>query len=103
MCKRETIQRLIPLFITLKTVLIAENETNWRRGIDLIIDALEQPLAGDVDADKTLHYVESTYKSMLGGNGSFSEFFIWRDDFDERVIESAKLESIKNEIWDILS
>ena len=103
MCKQETIHKLIPLFRALLTVLVAENETNWKRGVELILDALEQPVTGEEDAKKTLHYVESTYKSILGGNGSFSEFFIWRDDFDERERENAKLENIKNEIWVILS
>jgi hypothetical protein len=100
MDNRTKASNLLALFKTLRAILVAEGEGNWLRGIDLIIDALTPPQSGERDFEEALRYAESTYKSMLGGSGSFSEFYIWRDDFDERVKENDMLEKIKNDIWD---
>jgi len=94
------VQKLLALFKSLRDILIAESEENWVRGIDLIIEALMHSSPSERDVEEALRYAETTYKSMLGGNGSFSDFCVWRDDFDERVRENEKLEKIKNEIWD---
>lgn len=80
----------------------AEQGEEWLPGITLIVNALTPPFDDDERLQSALQYVQATYKSMLGGSGSFSDFYVWRDDFDERVKENTRLDQIKSEIWDTL-
>jgi hypothetical protein len=94
---------LLRLFIELKQVMIRENENNWIRGVNLIIEALSPPeYGGKGSADEAVRYVENTYRNMVSGNGSFSDFFIWRDDFDDRVKANKELDRIKADIWTLI-
>ena len=40
---------------------------------------------------------------MNRGNGSFSDFYIWRGDFDQRVVENNKFIEIKDEIGSLIA
>uniref|UniRef100_UPI003318CEDF hypothetical protein n=1 Tax=Psychrobacter sp. TB20-MNA-CIBAN-0197 TaxID=3140453 RepID=UPI003318CEDF len=53
-----------------------------------------------------LDYIKSignTYSFMNNGNGSFSDFYIWREDFDERVVENNKFIEIKDKIGSLIA
>lgn len=39
---------------------------------------------------------------MYGGNGSFSDYHLWHDDYNERVKRNIPLDSIKINIAKIL-
>ena len=39
---------------------------------------------------------------MYGGNGSFSDYHLWHDDYNERVKSNIPLDSIKSNIAKIL-
>jgi len=94
---------LLKLFKELKKIMINENEVNWVRGVDLIIEALTPPhYGGKGSVDKAVEYVEATYRNMVSGNGSFSDFLIWRDDFDEREKANKKLDSVRADIWNLI-
>lgn len=95
---------LLNEFRKLKEILIRENESNWIRGIDAIIENIEWSVNEKCDA-QYYYFVSScdTWKTMDKGNGSFSDYYIWRDDLDERVRLNMILEEIKDKIWDIVS
>lgn len=96
-------EELLKLFIELRKVLASENESNWIRGIDLIITTLSQTNKYEKnDIEKSLEYVSKTYKSMVSGNGSFADFFIWRDEFIERKKENEKLDLLRSNIWSLI-
>jgi len=94
---------LLRLFNELKQIMINENEDNWIRGVNLIIESLTPPdYGGKGSVDEAVRYVETTYRNMVSGNGSFSDFFIWRDDFDEREKVNRKLDSVRSDIWNLI-
>lgn len=94
---------LLKLFNELKQIMIEENESNWIRGVNLIIEVLTPPgYGGKENADEAVRYVSTTYRDMVSGNGSFSDFFIWRDDFDKREIANKKLDSVRSDIWALI-
>lgn len=95
----EIANRLRDHFVELQQIMIQENETNWLRGIETIIGLLNFNQSEDLE-DKTerLRKVLSINKTMNAGYGSFSDFHIWRDDFDERVQENESLKTIQNQI-----
>lgn len=98
------VERLLFLFYELKEIMINENEDNWIKGINAIILSLTPPeYGGQYDIEKGLLYTIDTYTSIEAGNGSFSDFYIWRENFDERRLANEQLSNIKNEIWKIIT
>jgi len=79
-CK-EMAQKLLIEFMNLKNILINDGERNWIRGVLSIIEKL---------------------RLMYGGNGSFSDYHLWHDDYNERVKRNIPLDSIKSNIAKIL-
>ncbi|ETS33646.1 hypothetical protein BB987_14870 [Photorhabdus temperata] len=99
----EKAEKLLILFTSLRKIMYNDGEKNWIRGIENIIALLTPPDYGGIEnAEIAIKEVDYTYSSMLRGNGSFSDYFIWRDDFDERVKANEEFDRIKNEIGDML-
>lgn len=91
---------LLRLFTELRQILVQENENNWIRGVNLIVEALTPPAyGGKGNPDEAVMYVKNTYRKMVSGNGSFSDFFIWRDDFEDRKNANKELDRVRAEIW----
>lgn len=100
------VQKLIELnecFIELREILIREDENNWIRGINLILSTIHFALKDNDDAKETIKSVGNTYFFMNSGNGSFSDFHVWREDFGERVEANQELTKIKSNITDLIS
>ncbi|WP_444943662.1 DUF6966 domain-containing protein [Microbulbifer sp. ZKSA006] len=92
------LQRLRALFSEIRDVLVAEGESNWINGIDLIIRKIDSQ---DGDCAEKIKKVSETFESMYAGNGSFSDFMIWRDDFQERKKSNQYFEGLIDEVWSI--
>lgn len=95
--------RLSGLFIQMRDILIQENEDNWIRGIGSILNQISYSLENNENAKDTIKSIENTYSFMNNGNGSFSDFCIWRESFDERVVENQNFMKLKNEISRIIA
>ncbi|WP_201587700.1 hypothetical protein [Psychrobacter jeotgali] len=95
--------RLANLFNQIRDILIQENEDNWIRGISSILNRINYSLENNENAKDTIKSIGNTYSFMNNGNGSFSDFYIWREDFDERVLENKNFMKIKNEISRIIA
>jgi hypothetical protein len=92
-------QRLRELFLKLHAVMSAEREANWIRGVRNIIAILGEVEADPSAANDRIDEAHRSYRSMTAGNGSFSDFHIWREDFDERVKANAELNKVTEAIW----
>ena len=95
--------RLADLFTQIRDILIQENENNWIRGINSILNQINYSLASNEEAKSTIRDIYYSYSLMNRGNGSFSDFYIWREDFAERVIENNKFIEIKDEIGSLIA
>lgn len=95
--------RLADLFTQIRDILIQENESNWIRGINSILNQINYSLASKEEAKSTIRDIYYSYSLMNRGNGSFSDFYIWREDFAERVIENNKFIEIKDEIGSLIA
>lgn len=95
--------RLANLFNQIRDILIQENEDNWIRGISSILNRINYSLENNENAKDTIKSIGNTYSFMNNGNGSFSDFYIWREDFDERVLENKNFMKIKNDISRIIA
>ena len=90
-------------FLELKNILIQENEDNWIRGINAILNGIQSALKLNKNAKATIISVGDTYSFMNSGNGSFSDFFIWREDFDERLEANKVLTNLRNNITSLIA
>lgn len=97
---------LLKLFNELLLILNREDTGEISVAIKIIknsIDILTTSLNTDQkNIRKTLTEVRLFYKSLYPPHGGLSDFFIWRDDFDERVKVNQPLESVQDEIWRLL-
>lgn len=99
----QILKELNNLLLILVNILKKESEQNWIRAIDKMLKKVESALSGDCDPEQAINYVYSTYKVINSGNGSFSDFYIWRDNFADRKKENEQLEKVKHSILDLLS
>jgi hypothetical protein len=78
------------LVTELHSLLLAHGECNWVRGVSHVGALLE---ANDLAS------AASAYKGMVGGNGSFSDFYIHSDDFDTRRRLNEPLDRLRDQTW----
>ena len=92
-------QRLCLLFLKLHAIMAAEHENNWIRGVGNVIAILQEAEENSIEAANLVSEARQAYRSMNAGNGSFSEFHTWRDDFEQRVEANKELSKITEAIW----
>lgn len=100
MFKKIPAKYLLNEFRKLRDILVAERDDNWVRGVEAIIEKLEWSLNAKC-IEPCIYYSDAcnTWNSMYKGNGSFSDYYIWRDDFNERSRLNDQLNNIKINIW----
>ncbi|MEK6219390.1 MAG: hypothetical protein N2B01_00685 [Psychrobacter cryohalolentis] len=89
-------------FLKLREILLQEDEHNYIRGINVIINRIQYSLEYNEDAKATIKSVGDTYSFMNSGNGSFSDFFIWKEDFNERVEANKVLTKLRSDITSVI-
>lgn len=97
-------KKMLTEFLKLKFILLKEGDSNWLRGILAIIEKLELSLNNN--ESQSVDYLRDacdTWKTMYKGNGSFSDYYIWHDDFEQRVKLNKPLDSIRENIWSIIN
>lgn len=99
----EILEALNKSLLDLAIILEKESEHNWQRAIDEMLKRVECALSGVYDPVEAISYVRKTYMSINSGNGSFGDFYIWRDNFSDRKRENERLEEIKNKILKLLT
>jgi hypothetical protein len=68
-----------------------------------MIGLLTISLKKDSGCDKKmLEEIKEIYKSLYPPHGGLTDFFIWRDDIEERRKENNCLDKISDELWNML-
>lgn len=75
----------------LEALLRARGEKNWARGVCAVKEALGQS-SGMAEA-------AATYRSILSGSGSFSDFYFHSDDSEERRRLNEPLDRLRSQLW----
>ena len=92
-------------------LLILENEGDYevnyaKNELAQNIRVLEGVLSNNVDAaeaQEVLGQIKTSYKSMYPPRGGLSDFFVWREDYEERLKANKQLDDIQSELRDILT
>lgn len=103
MDNKETIQEIKQLFEELlaivekygdKTIL---NQESIIRHTLAIIDSQDTD-----DYELEIIDIQREYKKLYPARGGLSEFYIWRDDFEERLAVNEPLSKITKRLWELL-
>ncbi len=81
------IQRLAAIRKTLKGIvdlLCLEEESNWVKSFKRSYRHACAAIDAEVSYEDALIHMKGHIVSICQGNGSFSDFHIWRENFDER-------------------
>lgn len=82
--------KALHLATELHALLLEHGERNWIRGVSHVSAALEE---------EDFASAASLYKTMLSGNGSFSDFYIHAEDFEERRRLNKPLDQLRDSLW----
>lgn len=103
---KERISIIKDLFTELLSLLETEGgaevdyaKKELRRNILMIEDVVSNSI---IDWDKIFGEVKESYHSMYPPHGGLTDFFLWRDDFEERVKANQPLDNVKNELKKIM-
>jgi hypothetical protein len=100
-----TSKKIIELYNNLLTILLNDNSDNAQYAIKKIKDSLEI-ISGknDINNDITLfNELKEIHNSLYTPHGGMAEFFIWREDAEQRKAVNENLERILQELWDIFN
>lgn len=53
--------------------------------------------------EKHVKKIKEMHKTLFPPRGGLSDFFIWSNDYDERIRLNEPLDKVRKEIWEILS
>lgn len=98
----QKLRELHKLFVDLVNILEQESEKNWIHAIKPILERIDYGLSRSCEYEEIINYVSINFKAINAGNGSFSDFYIWRDDFADRKRANLHLATLKNEILILL-
>lgn len=93
----------LQLLRRLAEILEAEGEQNWIRGIRAAIAEGNAGEEGSKEKALALENMSSIYRSMHQGPGSFGDYFIWREDADERKEANREFEAVAKRLWNLLA
>lgn len=105
---RITLQKVKSLFQQLLSILEKEGgiEINYARNeLAKDIQVIEVFLSNGMDAaeaSEVLSQIKKSYKSMYPPRGGLSEFFVWREDYADRLKANSQLDNIQRELREIL-
>lgn len=71
---------------------------NQKRILASILDIIE---SNSIDYDKNFIDIQRQYEKLYPARGGLSEFFIWKDDFQESKAINEPLSKIRNRLWEI--
>lgn len=89
--EKDRILEVRNLLEELRALLVRQGERNWIRGIDAAI--------AELDSKNGFEAARSIYGSMSQGNGSFADYHIWIEDFDQRLAANKKLDELRAKVW----
>lgn len=97
----ELAKELSGVFSEIHSILLREGEGGWIRGINSIMERLGR-LNYSPSSEDTYKEIQSSYRCMNSGAGSFSGFMIWRDNIDERRRLNKEFDELTAKAWKLL-
>jgi type I site-specific restriction-modification system R (restriction) subunit len=90
-------EEIYALLIELLSILEAQNDRNWSRGIKAAVQEFVDSNGSDTATG--FENARSIYNTMTAGGRGFSEYFIWNDNEEERIQANKRLDDLRARIW----
>lgn len=104
---QKLILNLFELFSNLLNILEREGKGDVDfviKEVKYIVEILNNCILNNFCEDnKIINEVKEIHSSLYPPKGGLSEFFVWRNDFDERIKVNDYLDNIKKELWKVLT
>jgi hypothetical protein len=97
---REFFKALLDILETEGDYEIDYAQNELKNNISLIDEALKNDAA---DLRAIFSEIRRSYQSMYPPHGGLTDFFVWRDDFEERRKANQPLDQIKENLKDIFT
>lgn len=55
-----------------------------------------------VESENYMRAIKKMHENLFPPRGGLSDFFIWSNDYDERIQLNEPLDKVREEIWDML-
>lgn len=94
----EARSELTEIFLAIYRTMEQEGDDQWLRAVEGIIAGLQQD-EGDREAVLNAFYA---YDAIEAGYGSFSDYFLWRDDPYVMRAVNAPFEAMRNRAWAVV-
>ena len=88
---KNTVHEVHNLLVELRSLLTKQGEKNWIRGVNAAITELDKQDGFD--------RARSIYRSMNQGNGSFADYHVWLEDFDQCLATNKVLDDLRIKVW----
>ena len=89
-------------FKRLHFLLDSESENNWSMAIGTISHKFESNIPAS-EKKNVIEAASKTFKKIYAGNGSFSDYCIWRDDPEDRAKANKEFDLLIDEIWSLIN
>ena len=96
MTLNEKAERARRLLKELLLIMETEPDRNWISGVSSALAWLDR---GDIAVG--FERAKATYRAMNGGMGTFSDYCVHRESFEERVKANRRLDQIRDGLWDL--
>ena len=93
------VRRALALLLEVEQILRSQGGLNWLPGIHTAIAIGQEAEDGVAEPKVALDEMRSIHRSMCSGPGGYSDFFVWREDFDERRLANEKYNRLRDEPW----
>ncbi len=85
-------------FLALEELLRREGDNEWLRKVSEIVRALEPPFASEEQCIDTIQEAKHRFESWHKHKGGFSEFYVHRENYEERLAANKELDAIREAI-----
>jgi len=102
MDNKETIQEMKQLFEGLLAIVQKYGDKNIMNQESIIKYTLGIISEDINDYESQIIAIQTEYKKLYPARGGLSEFYIWRDDFEERLAVNDPLSKIRKRLWELL-
>ena len=95
------LEALKKLFTELRDYLELQNDNsilNIRKLVNNTVAVLESNESDSVKSE----YVLDAYRTLYTGRAGLTEYYIWDNDYDNRMKLNEPLERIRDDLWEIM-
>jgi len=98
----DKLKKCLEILRLIERIMEKEGEKNWIRGMRAAIAAGESSQTCAKSSEEAYSEMASIYRSMYQGPAGYGDFFIWRENFQERQKVNLEFRALFDSLWKLL-